>query len=186
MLNSQGILEENVKRNRSLLILPLAIACFLLAGTAAKADSLSIVLSAPYQVVDTTVVAFDGTITNISGVTEYLNGDNTYVDSPLVFDDSPFIIDAPLTLGPGGSYTGLLFNIDIPEWTPEVLYTGDFQILGGPDNSSELNPMESPVDFDVQVTPEPTSFLLLLTGLAVFAGIRFRGQFAGILNSRAS
>ena len=169
MSKSKRIMEENVKRTRGLLILSLAIACFLLAGTAAKADSLSIVLSAPYQVVDmgdTTVVAFDGTITNISGVTEYLNGDNTYVDAPLVFDDSPFIIDAPLTLGPGGSYTGLLFNIDIPEWTPEVLYTGDFQILGGPDNSSELNPMESPVDFDVQVTPEPTSLLLLASGLA--------------------
>jgi hypothetical protein len=174
MLNSQGILEEIVKRTRSLLILSLTIACFLLAGTAAKADSLSIVLSAPYQVVDmgdTTVVAFDGTITNISGVTEYLNGDNTYVDSPLVFDDSPFLNDAPLTLGAGGSYSGLLFNIDIPQGTPEALYTGSFQILGGPDNSSELSPMESPVDFDVQITPEPTSFLLFGTGLIVLARI---------------
>ena len=171
MLNSRGILEENVKRNGSLLILPLTIACFLLAGAAAKADSLSIVLSAPFQEASASVFAFDGTITNISGVTEYLNGDNTYVDSPLIFDDSPFIIDAPLTLGPGGSYTGLLFNIDAPQGTPEVLYTGSFQILGGPDNSSELSPMESPVDFDVQITPEPTSFLLFGTGLIVLARI---------------
>jgi len=175
MSKSKRIMEENVKRTGSLLILSLAIACFLLAGTAAKADSLSIVLSAPFQEASASVFAFDGTITNISGVTEYLNGDNTYVDSPLIFDDSPFIIDAPLTLGPGGSYTGLLFNIDAPQGTPEVLYTGSFQILGGPDNSSELNPMESPVPFDVQVTPEPTSFLLLASGLAgLLTTIRLR------------
>jgi hypothetical protein len=120
---------------------------------------------------DTTVVAFDGTITNISGVTEYLNGDNTYVDSPLVFDDSPFLNGAPLTLGAGGSYSGLLFNIDIPQGTPEALYTGSFQILGGPDNSSELSPKESPVDFDVQITPEPPSGELLAMALVGVLGM---------------
>jgi hypothetical protein len=31
--------------------------------------------------------------------------------------------------------------------------------------------MESPVDFDVQITPEPTSFLLFGTGLIVLARI---------------
>jgi hypothetical protein len=35
--------------------------------------------------------------------------------------------------------------------------------------------MESPVDFDVQITPEPTSFLLLASGLAgLLARIRLR------------
>jgi hypothetical protein len=175
MFNRQGNLENNVKRTGSFLKLSLAIASLLAAGTLARADSVTITLSAPFQTILSTggVLDFSGTITNTTAGIEYLNGDNTYVDSPLGFDDSPFINNAPLTLGAGDSYTGILFSIDVAPGTPTGLYAGYFQILGGPDNSSELFPLEVPADFDVRVTPEPASWVLLATallGLVAVAG----------------
>jgi len=153
-----------VKRLGSLLTLSLAIACFLLAGTAAKADPLSIVLSAPYQSGPTPdVFSFNATVTNTSGSTVYLNGDSFYVDSPLTVDDSPYN-SYPLSLGAGDSASGVLFNVDVPYLTPVGLYTGYFDITGGADDLASDTVGEA--DFNVYVTPEPNSLLLLLTGLA--------------------
>lgn len=180
MSQSKGIMEENVKKIGRLLVLSLTIAFLLLVAGAARADSVTITLSQAYQVgLDGDVIAFNGTIDNTSGVTEYLNGDNVYVDSPLVFDDSPYDLDAPLSLGPGDSYTGLLFNIDIPLTAPAGLYTGYFGITGGTTDTS-LDPLEVPANFDVNVTPEPASLLLLGTGLLALLGVLTRRKALGM------
>jgi hypothetical protein len=178
MSKRKGTLEKTMKNLRSLLVLTLTTACFLLAGTAAKADSLTITLTAPLQSgVQGDVIAFDATVTNNSDLTAYLNFDNPYVDSPLTIDDSPFFdTDVwPLTLAGDSSASGLLFNIDIPEGTAAGLYTGFFQIQGGYDNSGEQDTLGT-ANFDVQVTPEPSSLLLLGSGLlalGVFSGRKF-------------
>ncbi len=163
---------DNMKRLRYARVLFLALACLLLAGSAATADSLSIDLLAPYQTgVPGDVVVFDATVTNNPDATVYLNGDFTYVDSPLILDDSPYFNDYPLTLAPGEPYTGVLFNVDIPLGTPAGLYTGYFQITGGTDSSSE--DVLGTADFDVAtMAPEPSSLLLILTGIAGLTATR--------------
>jgi hypothetical protein len=152
---------------KRLLVLSLTTASLLLACTAAKADPFTLTLTPAFQTGDQSVFAFDATFTNNTGITVFLNGDNSFVDSPLTVDDSPFNSDWPFTLGPGDSYSGLLFNIDVP---PDTVgdYTGYFQITGGSDDSSQLNTLAT-ADFEVVVTPEPSSFLLLGTGMLVMA-----------------
>jgi len=69
---------------RNLPVTPLAIACLLLAGTAAKAGTLAINLLAPFQSGPGNVFAFDATVTNTSGSTVFLSADAFNVDSPLM------------------------------------------------------------------------------------------------------
>jgi hypothetical protein len=155
-----------MKGLRNLPVMPLAIACFLLAGTAAKAGSLSINLFAPFQSGAENVFAFNATVTNTSGSIVYLNADAFSVDSPLTLDDSPFAL-YPLSLGPTNSFTGVLFNVDVPPGTRVGVYTGSFEILGSADPSDTTTVAGSAV-FNVDATPEPSSMILLLIG---FAGI---------------
>jgi len=156
-----------MKGLRSLLTVSMMIAGFLLAGTGAKANSLTINLTSPFQAASPgAVIAFDATVINTSGNTVDLAGDNSNLDAPLVLDDSPFNNNWPLSLGAGDSYTGLLFNADIPSLTPYGLYTGVFEI------TDQNNNVVGSADFDVQVAPEPSSLLLLgtaLLALGVFA-----------------
>lgn len=164
------ILEENMKSLKQLLVMSTMIAGFLLATTAANADTLTVTLSSPFQVgVSGDVIGFVATVTNTTGSTVYLNGDNVSdVDAPLSIDDSPYFNSWPLLLGAGDSYTGLLFNVDIPWPTAVGLYTGDFQITGGADGNAD--DVVGDAEFDVYVTPEPGSLLLLGTGLLALAG----------------
>jgi hypothetical protein len=177
-----------MKGMRLSLALSLSLMGFLLAGTPAKADpvlSLTLLDASPSVVSGTTTVTFDATVANPSGssVVMYLNADSPNVDLPLSVDDSPYNGDSNFwKLNPGDSYTNLLFNVDIPLGTPIDTYNGYFIIFG------EIDPVGSPnsgatdnlatADFSVQitpaessdVTPEPSSLVLLLTGLGGFAG----------------
>jgi len=166
-------------RRKNLLALSLATASLLLVGTAARADSiLTISLAAPYQSGGGgDQLAFDATVTNNTDLTVYLNGDGPNIISPvtspaLSVDDSPYY-SYPLSLNPYQSYTGLLFNIDIPDGALIGLYTGSFVITGEADaadvpNSGAADQLGA-VSFDVAVTPEPSNWLLLGSGLAALA-----------------
>lgn len=158
-----------MKNLRSLLVLSLTIAGYLLAGTAAKADPLSLTFASPYQSgVAGDTLTFNATVTNNDLVeVVYLNSDSVSVDPPLMLDDSPFFINFPLFLNPGNSYSGELFNVQIPDGTPIGLYAGTFEILGGSDGNAQG--IVASADFDVNVTPEPSSLLLLASGLAGLA-----------------
>jgi len=169
MFNREKIMENKMKSASSLMILPLILAGFLLGVTAAQADPLSITLLTPIQTgLPGDILSFTATVTNDSAEMVYLNGDFALVDSPLKVDDSPYFSGYPLTLGAGDSYTGVLFDVDIPSGAPVALYGGYFEIDGGdsPDDNDEVGT----ANFHVQVTPEPSSLLLLAGGLAGLAG----------------
>jgi hypothetical protein len=143
---------------------------FLLSVPAAFADTVSLTLAtsgicSPYVCGTTgSTVSVTATVaapsTNAADV--YLNSDDFTVDSPLSFDDSPFY-NFPLYLTPGQSYTDVLFNITIPESAIPGYYSGYFDILGGPDGGT-LDLLAA-VPFTVDVTPEPSSFLLFGSGI---------------------
>jgi len=131
-------------------------------------------------------LAFSATVANPSDstVVMYLNSDSFNLDSPLIIDDSPYS-NFPLSLNPGDLYTDVLFNVDIPLGASPGLYQGYFSILGeidpvGTENGGATDTLAT-VDFSVNVnnasvgegnlTPEPSSLVLLLTGMAVLAGI---------------
>ncbi len=169
-----------MKRSGNLLKVSLAIAGLLLAGTAARADSLTLTLDAPFQSGPMDTFTYTGTIAytnadsiNDGGATEYLNGDSFSVDAPATLDDSAFLTNAPLSLTPGTSSGDIvLFTVTTPAYVDNSLaenfYTGSFSIVGGESSSDDTDVLATQ-DFDAQVTPEPGSWLLLGTGLMALA-----------------
>jgi hypothetical protein len=165
-----------MKRLRSSLILTVAVVGLLLAGRAARADSLTVTLDAPYQSGEQTVYAFTGVIDytgldviNDGGVQEYLNGDSFSLTAGALLDDSGFLGNAPLWLYPAGTSGDIdLFNVTTPAYNPsgtaaDNTYIGSFEILGGP--APDSVDVLATVDFNIEVTPEPSTWLLLATGL---------------------
>ena len=163
---------------RKLLTFSLLALAALLLSVPAFADSITITLANPVQSsFAPNTVSFTATVDapNTNSADIYLNGDSFNVDAPLTVDDSGFF-SFPLFLSPGGSYTGVLFTVDVPSATPLGAYFGYFQILGGSDGS-ELNAISNVADFEVDVraagVPEPGTMLLLGSGgLALFGTLR--------------
>ena len=134
---------------------------------AAHADTVALTLANQtiYAPAGSTVV-FDATVTapstNLADV--YLAADSYDIYSPLALDDSDFILSFPYDVAPGSSVYGDLFTVSIPDGTAPGVYNGFFAITDG------VNPAPAGVlaseSFSVVVTPEPSSFLLLGSGIA--------------------
>jgi PEP-CTERM motif len=153
-------------RNFGRSIAVLAIAALALALPAA-ADTFnftlanSVVSGAPGD-----TISFDASVnaplTNTG--TLYLVGDSSTLNIVgATIDDSPFLLNFPLFLNPGDSYTGDLFNVILPASVAPGLYSGFFEIQGG--STSYSQDILGSVAFSVNVTPEPSTWMLLGTGV---------------------
>jgi hypothetical protein len=161
-----------MKSLSKLIALPLTIAAFLFAGSAAKADpyNLTIALDSGFQSgVAGSTLTFSGVITNITGGAVNFTGDS-FTLAGVSANDTDFWLNTPLSnsFAPGATSDIGLFTITILPGTPSGIYVETFDIMNG-------NTVEGTVTFDIDVTPEPGTWLLLGTGLLLLAAlIRFR------------
>ena len=168
-----------MKSLRRFLTLLAAIAGLLLCGTAAKADSFSFTIDPATQpAVPGQTLTFFGTVGNPGASPIYLTGDTVTADAGLFVDDSQFLINFPPSLDSGvTTLSEELFSVLVLPGTPDGSYTGMFEILGGSDPNVQP-PNDQDVlgaqGFTVYVTetpiPEPSSLLLLLSGLVGLGG----------------
>jgi hypothetical protein len=133
---------------------------------AAYADSIILTLLTPtVRTAVGTTTMFDATVSapSTNSGTINLNGDSFNISAPAAIDDTGFL-DNFISIAPGATITDLLFAVTIPLDGLVGEYTGAFTLLGGSDLSSDDVLASAP--FEIVATPEPSSFLLLGSGLA--------------------
>ncbi|MBV9081260.1 MAG: PEP-CTERM sorting domain-containing protein [Acidobacteriaceae bacterium] len=141
-----------------------------LSSAAAYADSITFTLTNPNGTVPYNTggsLTYDATVSAPAGngAPVFLNGDSFNVTAPVTLNDSDFFSNFPLSLAPGASFTGGLFVLTVPPNSPLGTFLGTFTLLGGATNTGTST--LGTVNFSLTtVTPEPSSILLLLTGMA--------------------
>jgi hypothetical protein len=159
------MIREMNMQNISKLALSAIAVIGLASGMMARADTLTFTLTDPIEYGPPgTTISFSATVTapaaNTGDVDLY--GDTNNVTSPLTVDDSYYIANWPLDLTPGQSYSDVLFYVTIPLGTTPGTYLGSFTVEAGSGATPTIDVTDP---FDVVVTPEPSSLLLLVTGL---------------------
>jgi hypothetical protein len=110
----------------------------------------------------------------------FLNGDSFNVPGPISLDDNDFYNNFPLDLAPGTSFTGDLFQLTVPAHLSRGSYVGDFTLQGGADGGASAS--LATVAFTVNAVPEPSSVMLLLSGVAGLGWFGFKRNLRGRLS----
>jgi hypothetical protein len=116
-------------------------------------------------------VLFSGTLLNDGPLEVFINGSSSFNDLPLTVDDGIFLQSAPVSLAPGGLYSGTMFRVSIPAGAPLGLYEGGFNVLGG--STSNASDLLASTQFGVSVVtvPEPSTGWLM-AGAAAYCTVR--------------
>jgi hypothetical protein len=167
---NKRILENPMKNLRSLLVLSLTIACFLLVANMAMADPLNITFTNGYQYgVGGETLTFDVSLINNSPTEVVnLNSDSMNINPANLVVNDEFLANAPFSMDPESETLYEAFTVFIPNGTPLGVYDGQYQILGGATDSDfgEVGTGTFDVEVTGSVVPEPSSLVLLMTGLA--------------------
>ena len=95
------------------------------------------------------------------------------LDSNLI-DPTPFFVNFPLSLNGGDSVTAALFAITLPAGIAPGAYISQISVLGGVDENDLTVLGSDTFEIDVRGTspiPEPGTWVLLVTGTGVLAGL---------------
>jgi PEP-CTERM motif len=165
-------------------MLGLALSMGVMSGTG-FADTVNLTF-----VATTVVVAPGGTATfeaTISapvgkGGSIFLNSDSITFLLPAgnVIDDSGLFNNFPVSLNPGESDTEELFTVTIPKGAAPGFYNGIYELQGGADgNASGVIASSAFVVDVVGATPEPSSVVLMMSGMVSAAAFGLRRRVGG-------
>jgi hypothetical protein len=166
---------------KQLLLVLSVLAVFVIAPAAVRADPIVVTLNPPSQtVVQGSSVTFQGTFSNAGEPERFVNSVSFSLDgspSGFTFDPSAFFAAVPQLVPPGfttGASPVDFFDVFVDLAVTPGLYVGSFSVLGGDDDDDET--VLATVDFTINVTPipEPTTILLLGSGLLGTAAARRR------------